>query len=601
MVFSRSGSSQITRKPAKASVTPNPLGVDVSPKEVDMSLTYDDLVTLVPGFGTPPPGIPTGVEIENAVGSDVSDTTPKLLWVAVDGAESYDVEVAPTGTLTGTPDDSVSAPTTEYTFGELTNGSEYDFAVRAVANGKESAWVTITVRIAVLPEVPANLAITGASGGTVADLTPTITFTAAPGATSHKLQWSTDSGFSTVTGETTITMPTAEYTHTVDLLNVTSYWWRVAAIGPGGQGPWSDSATVLVRVYLAGYEFTVDDAAPLAATTNPEVGTGTLTAVQNDGQMSISGGNLVFPAQSTPAFGDLGFYLASRSRVAGRCLIANINFSSVVNEGSWIGFARAGDAGISNTEWAFWFRGSNDLRMLRSGSGSWIVDTQTLSTGVNYAAAIVLESSGMLVFLYNGSAWELAWVGLSDNTGTLYPQVGHKSSAGAMGYVRLIDLPSPFDTLAGLTTLNQASPTETDYTGSADQIVELTLTAPGTITEEAGIIYRKADANNYWRAYFTTAGAFKLDSVSGGTPTTHVNVAGVIAAGQTKTIRVRCKGSLHYAFAGDTSAITYRGQANLSHQNTQTTIQPDIGAGYTVADLRSWPLTSAQYALLDQI
>lgn len=98
------------------------------------------------------------------------------------------------------------------------------------------------------PAAPTSLAITGASGGTVADLTPTLTFTAAPGATSHKVQWSTDPTFAPVTGETTIAMPTAEYTHTVALANFTSYSWRVAGINAGGQGPWSSVLTVQISV-----------------------------------------------------------------------------------------------------------------------------------------------------------------------------------------------------------------------------------------------------------------------------------------------------------------------------------------------------------------
>lgn len=136
------------------------------------------------------------------------------------------------------------------------------------------------------PPAPANLAITGASGGIVADLTPTVTFTAAPGATSHKLQWSTDSGFSTVTGETTITMPTAEYTHTVALAAYTRYHWRVAGINAGGQGPWSDTLTVIV-VIVAGMNvwFDANDASTLwqdTGATTPAASNGDSVALWQD-------------------------------------------------------------------------------------------------------------------------------------------------------------------------------------------------------------------------------------------------------------------------------------------------------------------------------
>ncbi len=119
------------------------------------------------------------------------------------------------------------------------------------------------------PDAPTSLAITGASGGVVADLTPTITFTAAPTSTSHKVQWSTASDFSTVTGEATIAMPTAEYTHTVALANHYEYNWRVAGINAGGQGTWSDVLTVHVSVFT--------QALGSELLTNGDFGTGDLT------------------------------------------------------------------------------------------------------------------------------------------------------------------------------------------------------------------------------------------------------------------------------------------------------------------------------------
>lgn len=114
-----------------------------------MSIGFLGNTLLVPGLGyfPDPPEVPTGLAITGASGGIVADLTPELTWNAVDGASYYEVEVAPTGTLTGTPDDTPVA-TTSYTFSTLTNVTTYDFAVRAVNAGGPGPWATVTVFVA---------------------------------------------------------------------------------------------------------------------------------------------------------------------------------------------------------------------------------------------------------------------------------------------------------------------------------------------------------------------------------------------------------------------------------------------------------------------
>jgi hypothetical protein len=168
--------------------------------------------------------------------------------------------------------------------------------------------------------------------------------------------------------------------------------------------------------------------------------------------------------------------------------------------------------------------------------------------------------------------------------------------------VRLTDLGAPLNTAQDFATLNVASPLVQDYTATADQITDLDLTAPGTITTEAGLIYRKQDASNYWREYFDVLGAYRVDSVAAGTPTNRTNVAAVIAVGQTRTIRVSTHGNLHdhYTFSGTTPSK--RGnQLSFSTYAAEATVQPDIGAGWTAANLRSYPRISSNYDGLDAV
>lgn len=95
-----------------------------------------------------------------------------------------------------------------------------------------------------LPSAVTNLAITGASGGVVADLTPELTWDAVAGVNTYTLQYDIDSGFGSATEVTGIA--TNSYTHPSDLIDNTTYYWRVAPVGSGGQGDWSDTLEVLV-------------------------------------------------------------------------------------------------------------------------------------------------------------------------------------------------------------------------------------------------------------------------------------------------------------------------------------------------------------------
>lgn len=103
------------------------------------------------------------------------------------------------------------------------------------------------------PPAVTNLAITGASGGTVADLTPEATWDSAAGAVTYTLQYGTASDF---TGATEVTgIATTSYTIPSALDNFTTYYFRVAGVNSAGQGPWSDSVSVqtsdLVTAILA--------------------------------------------------------------------------------------------------------------------------------------------------------------------------------------------------------------------------------------------------------------------------------------------------------------------------------------------------------------
>jgi hypothetical protein len=225
--------------------------------------------------------------------------------------------------------------------------------------------------------------------------------------------------------------------------------------------------------------------------------------------------------------------------------------------------------------------------------------------GQYYLIAVVLRSAGAFYFVRDpGDLWRLWFVTVSDTSSNLYAgfDIFHAVSR-KLDWLRIRDLPAPFNTDYGIATLHETTAVSgTAYTGVADAIIDLTVTAPNPLANTCELRYRVLDDQNYWTAYFDSAGAFKLDSVSGGTATNRISVAGVIAAGQTQIIRVICRGTKHacYTLAGAT--WTWQGsEIDISHQDTQTTIKPVAGTGWVLGQLDCWPRQSPYYAELDRV
>lgn len=354
------------------------------------------------------------------------------------------------------------------------------------------------------------------------------------------------------------------------------------------------------KPYLLRVEFATDDAAPIASPYAGEVGSLTITDSAN--ALSVSSGELLASSASVATRDPWIRDATGLARVAGRALIirARRDVFGAAGNTYLLGWHNTLSSPDSPQTYGFMFpSASPSAGFVSDGTTPALLDSVANTT--YYRFAIVLRGTGFFLFIDT----KLAWVGRGGSESTLYPGVMSRvinSRQPRLDYMRVKDAGGAFATDEGIATLNVASPAVQDYAATADQIIDLTLTAPGSITAEAGIIYRKLDTSNYWRAYFNTSGAFRVDSVSGGVATNQINVAGVIAAGQTRTIRIICEDSLHDAYTQSGSTWTKRGsQLNVSHQNTQAAVQPDIGAGWTAANLRSYPRTSSNYNVLDTI
>lgn len=353
----------------------------------------------------------------------------------------------------------------------------------------------------------------------------------------------------------------------------------------------SSSAGVLRRarvglVYLLKATFSQDMAAPLPASLPIDTG-GPLTVVQVDGQLSQSGGKLVFPAQTTPAWGDLYLVEATgRSRIAGRALLATINLSAAAYH--WFGFnddATPADA-VSGGE-AFriqpagqpWVKGSSGL-----------TDTGiTLITATDYQYAIVLRATGAWFFLRGEVLvnWTLVWVTNTNTTATLYPAFSVYNASGTLDNFRVLDLgtyDSRFATDEGLATARIASNSAGDTIAHpADAWIEQTLTAATGVDKD--LYVRWTDDANCWIVRQNQAGAtVKLIEKVAGVETARGSVATTYTNATAYRQIAICEGSVIKVYVDTTLKITY---SSASFQATATTAKAQ-SAG---AEFKSYPRT----------
>jgi hypothetical protein len=189
-----------------------------------------------------PPAAPVLITPTN--NSYVSNVTPTISWNSSSGALSYRLQVCldslfstnivyDTSGFTGT---SIPVPS-----GRLLDNNKYYWRVNATNAQGTGYWSSIwSFTVKIPPSAPTL--ISPFNGATNVSLTPTLSWNSvylnmAP-ATSYQVNISTDSLFSTVLYDTTIT-PTSFTLRTGVLSNITSYYWKIRGINQGGNGSWS--------------------------------------------------------------------------------------------------------------------------------------------------------------------------------------------------------------------------------------------------------------------------------------------------------------------------------------------------------------------------
>jgi len=209
--------------------------------------------------------------------------------------------------------------------------------------------------------------------------------------------------------------------------------------------------------------------------------------------------------------------------------------------------------------------------------------------------------------------WTVFFVTTADTGATIYPFSNYYQQTGVDDALKMVRVGGDWNTDYGITDVH-ATPgvSGTDYTGTADGIYDLIVTAPASLAGDAGLRFRKQDASNYWVAYFDSAGAFKVDKYVAGVPdgsSPYVNVASVITGGATRTIRAISDGTALKFYTLSGATWTQRGgTVTDSTYTAQTTLTPYAAAAWTsgggsLGQLDSFPrtLSGAALSALDSV
>lgn len=204
-------------------------------------------------------------------------------------------------------------------------------------------------------------------------------------------------------------------------------------------------------------EFIVDDAAPLTTPRVAEPGPQELVVVQSDGQFSIDNEVLVLPGQGTPAWADLYLRSDALARVAGRVLYNHFKLSTLGE--STYGWSNAVAPTGINAAWDGAIK-ANGTGVVFQSNGS-LTLPGALVANYDYYSAGVLRNIGEFLFLRLESGKTiLVWVSAEFSNATLYAMIADYSSVGTSNYIRVRDLPAPFDTDYGLAQVNVTSATQ---------------------------------------------------------------------------------------------------------------------------------------------
>jgi len=168
-------------------------------------------------------------------------TTPTMDWSDVSGASNYHLQISFNNTFTALALDQngISSSTFAVPVNILSGTTQYYWRVSASNIGGESPWSAVWNFTTTIGAPAAPLLITPPNNATGITRTPILDWNNVPGATSYRVQLSTEPGFGT-TIINAVTGATSQYQVTTALSYNTTYYWRVNATNAGGTSGWSE-------------------------------------------------------------------------------------------------------------------------------------------------------------------------------------------------------------------------------------------------------------------------------------------------------------------------------------------------------------------------
>ncbi|MGD9156915.1 MAG: hypothetical protein PVG39_00785 [Desulfobacteraceae bacterium] len=213
------------------------------------------------------------------------------------------------------------------------------------------------------------------------------------------------------------------------------YWWK-----PGG----GDTVSYLLRA--TGASKTAED--------------GTINYTETDGSIAASGGVYSVTAQTTPAWGDLGWVSNDLNAVAGRGFGFTLNGSSITTQQLLAGWSDNG-IGTANIMLGIQIDGSGNVKLVINGTVGPIIGTVSNNTdekfyiikggydsnGVPMDAATNISSYpyGGSIYWHNGTNWILLYRSKDIiDTGMDYPAMSFYDYGGTYDNIRVhnVDLSS---------------------------------------------------------------------------------------------------------------------------------------------------------------
>jgi hypothetical protein len=176
-----------------------------------------------------------------ANGAIGQSTTPTLSWNSASGAETYRLQVASDSSFCFVALDQENITALSYQVGPLSYNMKYYWRVKAYNVHGYSYWSSkrnFTTQTA--PGAPPTPTLASPSNGAVnVSTSPTLSWNSSSGATSYRLQVSTNSGFSALVFDQASITSTSKQVSA--LAYSTAYYWRVNASNAGGTSAWSSA------------------------------------------------------------------------------------------------------------------------------------------------------------------------------------------------------------------------------------------------------------------------------------------------------------------------------------------------------------------------